>query len=226
MKKRWKALFRQAAGPLGQALARGGIPANAVTVAGVLAAFAAAYGFLHGIRWLAFGALLGSGICDLVDGAVARAGGKRGTPLGAVLDSALDRYGEGLILGAILIRWSSQSHPGWPAILAVLAWIGSFLVSYVRARSESLGIPCEIGLLERPERWVFLLILALWGDRGVLWVLGTLAFFTHVTFLQRLHHIHRTAAGLGSLPGSGAAEPVGPLSDSEEGAGSPDPLPR
>lgn len=98
-----------------------------------------------------------------------------------------------MILGAILVRLASRGQPVWLAAVALLAFIGSFLVSYVRARAEGLGITCDIGFLERPERWVLLLILAAWGDSGMPWVLGTLAVLTHVTFVQRLNHIRRHA---------------------------------
>ena len=77
MKKRLKSLFRGAAAPLGAALARAGIPANLVTIAGVAVAVVAAYGFFAGRRWIAFIGLLLSGICDLADGAVAPVGPPR-----------------------------------------------------------------------------------------------------------------------------------------------------
>lgn len=191
MKQKVKKLGRAAISPLGAWLARLGVTANSVTAVGVGAALVAAYGFLTGNAAVAFGALLFSGLMDMLDGAVARAGGRQGTPFGAALDSTLDRYGEGLVLGAILARLAGQSAPLWLVAVALLAGTGSFLVSYVRARSEGLGIPCEVGILERPERLVLLLVLALWGDRGMPWILGILALLTHITFIQRLVHVQR-----------------------------------
>lgn len=199
MKGRIKNLVRGLAAPAGRGLARLGVSADAVTFAGVVVAMGAAWAFYAGHRWLAFGALLASGLCDLLDGAVARSRGGRGTPFGAALDSTLDRYGEGLILGAILARLAHQDEALWMQAVALLAGVGSFLVSYVRARSEGLGISCEVGLLERPERLFLLLALALWGDGGRAWILTALALLTHVTFIQRLHRIRseslRRAAG-------------------------------
>jgi CDP-diacylglycerol---glycerol-3-phosphate 3-phosphatidyltransferase len=200
LKRLLKKMFRGAAGPLGGALARIGVPADLVTVLGLMLAVAASYGFVEGRRRLSFVALLFSGLCDLVDGAVARAGGKRGTSLGAALDSTLDRYGEGLVMGAVVVRLGATGAPRWLILLGLLAWIGSFLVSYVRARSEGLGIPCEVGILERPERWVLLLILALWGDRGAPWILGAIAVLSHATFLQRLRHIRTESAHRAAPP--------------------------
>lgn len=190
MKGRLKLLVRRLVAPVGSGLARVGVSADAVSWAGVVAAAAAAWGFAIGNRWLALASLIGSGLCDLLDGAVARAGGRAGTSFGAALDSTLDRYGEGLILGALTVRaMMLPAHAALFAGLAVLAGIGSFLVSYVRARSEGLGVPCEVGLLERPERLFLLIALAAWGDGGIPWILGALALLTHVTFAQRLIHI-------------------------------------
>lgn len=191
MKGRLKVWVRRLAEPIGAGLARLGISADTITVLGVVAAAAAAWGFYADRRWVAFSSLFASGLMDLLDGAVARAGGRGGTPFGAALDSALDRYGEGLILGAILARAALDGAPPWLLALAVLSGVGSFLVSYVRARSEGLGIPCEIGLLERPERLFLLLVLPLWGRAGWPWILGTIAVLSHVTFLQRLFHVRR-----------------------------------
>jgi len=192
VKARLKTLVRGLVAPVGNGLFRIGVSADAVSWSGVVAAAAAAWGFAVGNRWLAVASLVGSGLCDLLDGAVARAGGRQGTSFGAALDSTLDRYGEGLVLGALTVRaMTLPDHAVWFAGLAVLAGIGSFLVSYVRARSEGLGIACEVGLLERPERLALLIALAAWGDRGIPWILGALALLTHVTFGQRLIHVRR-----------------------------------
>ncbi|MCA9728118.1 MAG: CDP-alcohol phosphatidyltransferase family protein [Candidatus Eisenbacteria bacterium] len=201
MKQTLKRVVRGAVDPVGRGLARVGFSANLVTATGLLFAGVAAYGFVRGDRWMAFLFLLLSGLSDLLDGAVARANSVRGTKFGAAFDSTLDRYGEGLVLGAILVSLAQRGATDWMLGLALLAGIGSFLVSYVRARSEGLGIPCEVGILERPERLVLLLVLALWGHPGEPWILGALALLTHVTFLQRLIHIHRaTTTRGGAVP--------------------------
>jgi CDP-diacylglycerol--glycerol-3-phosphate 3-phosphatidyltransferase len=207
LKEQIKQMVRASARPAGSLAARAGISADLVTFFGILLAIVAAYGFWAGRRPVAFLGLLGSGLCDLLDGAVARARGKRGTAFGAALDSTMDRYGEGLVLGAVLLHLAARGAPLWLLILAQLSWIGSFLISYVRARSEGLGISCEVGFLERPERLILLLCLALWGDAGMPWILGLLALLSHVTFIHRLVHIRRRE------PRGGPAEPgagVGP----------------
>jgi CDP-diacylglycerol--glycerol-3-phosphate 3-phosphatidyltransferase len=191
MRRRFKAGVRRIARPLGAALSRAGVSADALTLFGVVCAFPAAYGFFAGRALLAFPFLLLSGVSDLLDGAVARAGGRPGTRFGAALDSTLDRYGEGLVLAGILLGLADRGAAPWLLVLAALAGIGSYLVSYVRARAEGLGVECEVGFLERPERLVLLLILALWGDGGAPWILGLIALLSHVTFLHRLLHVRR-----------------------------------
>jgi len=194
MKERIKTGVRALAAPIGDGLARIGVSADGLTIVGVLAAIPAAYGFYLGIGWLAFLFLLISALADLLDGAVARAGGKGGTRFGAALDSTLDRYGEGLVFGGILLGLVERGAAPWLLGLAVLAGLGSYMVSYVRARAEGLGIACEVGILERPERIVLLLALALLGDAGAPWILGLLALLSHQTFLHRLIHVRREAA--------------------------------
>lgn len=194
--KSWlKRSVRGAAGPIGRGLAALGIRADWVTLAGVVVAVPAALAFYRGAYLQAFGWLLASALCDLFDGAVARAGGGTGTKFGAALDSTLDRYGEGLVLAGITLGLAARSAPEWLIAVSVLVGIGSFLVSYVRARSEGLGIPCEVGILERPERLLLLLLLALLGERSAPWILSLLALLSHVTFLQRLAVVRRGGRG-------------------------------
>ncbi|MFB3907094.1 MAG: CDP-alcohol phosphatidyltransferase family protein [Candidatus Eisenbacteria bacterium] len=195
MKGRVRALAR----PVGVALARIGVSANAVTLAGF--AFAAASGLLlaHGSRIGGLVFLILGSLADLFDGAVARAHGGTGTPFGAALDSTLDRYAEALILTGILISGIERGEPALFVWLFALALTGSFLTSYVRARAEGLGMRCEVGLLERPERLVLLGIACLLGPRSDVWVLGALALGSHITFLQRLALVRREARR-GSAP--------------------------
>lgn len=127
------------------------IPPNAVTSVSVLLAIAAGVAAALGQFSLGGWLYLCSGICDFLDGRLARATGKA-TASGAALDSILDRYSE----GAMLIGLAWYYRGSW-VLLGVLAFLaGSFLVPYVRARGEGLGIHLKVGLMQRPERVVIL----------------------------------------------------------------------
>lgn len=200
-----KRTVRGATAPVGRVLDRIGVTANGVTIFGLL--FAAGCGAAVSVgRWgLGLALLVASALCDLLDGAVARAGRTGGSRLGAALDSTVDRYGEGLILIGILADRMMRGEPEGRMLLVWLwgfALIGSFLTSYVRARAEGMGLRCEVGIMERPERLALLGLLLLVGVRATLPVLGILALGGHVTFLQRLAHVHRSTSG---GPGGGAA---------------------
>ncbi len=208
MKSRIKNAARGLLRPIGAALARAGVAPDAVTLTGFGASALAAWGFLRADGRLAFAGILASGLLDMLDGAVARARGGPANPFGAALDSTADRYGEGLIFAAILVRLAQAGGAWWLLLLAVTAGIGSYLVSYVRARSEGLGIPCEGGVLERPERVGLLLVLAAWGPRGMPWILGALALLSHVTFIQRLARVRGRKARGASEPAAEGDKPV------------------
>src|SRR6202022_4858376 len=86
-----------------------------------------------------------AGFFDVFDGALARASGKV-YRYGAFLDSTVDRYSEGVVYLGILIYFLQQ-HDGLRPIIVLIALAGSFLVSYVRARAQSLGFTCDVGIL-------------------------------------------------------------------------------
>src|SRR5437763_8562387 len=141
-------------------LARTRVTPNALTTAGVSLCLAASVivFFENRGEWLFYwlGAVLfvvGS-ILDILDGALARAGGKT-TPFGAFLDSTTDRVGEGAMLGAIALIFHRHDHPVALA-LALAAGVGSFLVSYTRAKAEAIGLPGDVGIGSRAERVVVL----------------------------------------------------------------------
>jgi CDP-diacylglycerol---glycerol-3-phosphate 3-phosphatidyltransferase len=188
---------RAAALPLGRGLARAGVSADGVTITGFLFALAVAVALAGGHRIRAVAFLLASALCDLLDGAVARARGG-GSSFGAVLDSAVDRAGEAVILSAILVaglREGGRERFVWIWSVSLTA---SFLVSYVRARAEGQGLRCEVGLLERPERLGLLAIIILAGARWTEWGLGLLAILSLLTVMQRLLHVRRAARERGS----------------------------
>ncbi len=179
----------------GAGLARLGLPADLVTVVGLALVFVAAVLLAQGEWLLGALVLLGSLPLDALDGAVARASGK-GSRFGMVLDSTLDRYADGFIFAAFGYYFAGQGRQDMLAI-ALAALLGSFMVSYVRARADDakVGVIATVGLFSRLERVFVLLAMTL--AAGVLDSIApleigllALAFGTNFTALQRLRHVH------------------------------------
>jgi CDP-diacylglycerol--glycerol-3-phosphate 3-phosphatidyltransferase len=149
--------------------------------------------------WLAAGLFVVGSLLDILDGALARAGGKS-TPFGAFIDSTTDRVGEGAMLAAIALVFSHHGRD-WAVVLSVAAVVGSFLVSYTRARAEALGLRGDVGLGSRAERVVLItagLVFAPWG--GLPWAIVALAATAWLTVLQRILHV-RKQLSLGGTSG-------------------------
>ncbi len=136
--------------------------------------------------------LLFAGVFDIFDGALARAS-NRSYPYGAFLDSTTDRMAEGIVMLSLAIYFERQGIAVGP-VLVLLAMAGSYLVSYVRARAQSLGFACEGGLLARPERvqlTVVGLLLVPLHPAGLLTVVVILAVFTNLPAIQRVWIVWR-----------------------------------
>ncbi len=183
--------------PIARILYRLGVSADALTFLGLLAAFAAGALAYQGRLPEAGAMVLVSGVLDMLDGAVARLSGKASV-FGGILDSTLDRYGDGFVLGGVLFYCFHEGKPGF-ALLAASALLGSFSISYARARAECEMDSCRVGYWERAERIVYIALGLLLNNLGVaLLVLGTT---THLTVLYRLYaarYPERQAAWLGS----------------------------
>ena len=179
-------------------LARTRVTPNALTTAGVSLCLAASVVvFLENRNpWLYYWAgavmfVVGS-ILDILDGALARAGGKT-TPFGAFLDSTTDRIGEGAMIGAIALVFHRHDLPVALAI-AFAAVAGSFLVSYTRARAEALGLRGDVGVGSRAERVVVItagLVLAPISIWLLVAAISLLAATAWITVLQRVLHVRR-----------------------------------
>ena len=176
-------------------LARTRVTPNMLTAAGVTlcAVGAVLVYFEYRNEWFFFFgglAFVVGSVLDILDGALARAGGKQ-TPFGGFLDSTLDRVGEGLMLGAIALVFMRDGKE-LALALAVAAIGGSFLVPYARAKAEGLGIKGDVGIGSRAERVVVIsigLALAPWGVLP--WAIGVLAATAWITVLQRILHVRR-----------------------------------
>jgi CDP-diacylglycerol---glycerol-3-phosphate 3-phosphatidyltransferase len=149
--------------------------------------------------WLGAALFVVGSILDILDGALARAGGKT-TPFGAFIDSTTDRISEGFMLGAIalvLTRDGSELGVG----LTVAAIAGSFLVSYTRARAEALGLRGDVGIGSRAERVVVItagLVLAPWAPLEL--ALAVLTATAWITVLQRVLHVRNQLRTRGDTP--------------------------
>jgi CDP-diacylglycerol--glycerol-3-phosphate 3-phosphatidyltransferase len=177
-------------------LTRTRVTPNALTTAGVSLCLVAAvlvyFEYSNEILFFWLGAVvfvIGS-ILDILDGALARAGGKT-TPFGSFLDSTTDRVGEGAMLLAIALVFSRDGNEVALAA-AVAAVAGSFLVSYTRAKAEGLGLRGDVGLGSRAERVVVItagLVLAPWGVLP--WAIYLLTATAWLTVVQRILFVRR-----------------------------------
>jgi CDP-diacylglycerol---glycerol-3-phosphate 3-phosphatidyltransferase len=181
-------------------LARTRVTPSMLTAAGVslcIVASVLVY-FEYRNEWLFFWAgsivfALGS-IMDILDGALARAGGKA-TVFGAFLDSTLDRVGEAFMLGAIAVSFARDANET-ALMFTFAAMAGSFLVSYTRSKAETLGLEGDVGIGSRAERVVVIclgLAVAPWG--GLQWAIYLLAATAWVTVGQRIWHVRRQLRG-------------------------------
>ena len=184
--------------PVGQALARTPVTPNMITVIGTAGVSAAAL-WLFPIGELFPGALIAAiFVCtDMLDGLLARIKGNSGT-FGAFLDSSMDRVADAAIFGGMIIWFTRGGHDPVLAVVTLFCLCCGFLVSYVKARAQGLGLACDVGLIERPERMVIGLASIGLSGLGVPYVLPiglwALAAGSLVTLGQRVHAVHRSAA--------------------------------
>ena len=155
--------------------------------ASVLAAlaFAADHGRLGGLLLALAGAL------DILDGALARVSAQV-SPFGAFLDSVLDRYSDLLVLSGVIFLFARLGRVG-DLVAALLAVVGTVMVSYTRARAESVGVECRVGLMERGERLLTLIMGALLDLLApAVWIVAVGA---NLTAIHRIIHTWRITRG-------------------------------
>jgi CDP-diacylglycerol--glycerol-3-phosphate 3-phosphatidyltransferase len=184
----WTSGFGRACGVLLDAIVRllalSHINPNALTVMGLVVNTYAAFlfGYANDInqRRMFFYAglvIIGSGFFDLVDGRVARLSNQV-TRFGGFFDSVVDRYSDASLFFGLLVFYA-RGNRFFYVVLAALAMISAIMVSYARARAESLIGLCRVGFMERPERLVLLIIGALFNVMApALWVIGVLSTIT------------------------------------------------
>jgi CDP-diacylglycerol--glycerol-3-phosphate 3-phosphatidyltransferase len=168
----------------------GHITPNNLTIAGLILSAATIPLIVRGHFIMAALVLLAAGICDMLDGAVARIS-QNVTPFGAFLDSTSDRLSEGFVLMGIGL-WYAIHDSFFMLGVVFVVLICSFLVSYARARAEAVGIECKVGFASRPERLVGLMIgLILARFHVLVFMLLLLAVLTTWTVIVRILHVRK-----------------------------------
>jgi CDP-diacylglycerol--glycerol-3-phosphate 3-phosphatidyltransferase len=198
---RWRAKVERRLDPVGRGLHRSGISADGLTAVGLVIAVATAVLIANGNLLLGAIGLVLTGLPDVLDGSVARYSGKAG-PRGAFFDSVIDRVSDAVLLGGVAWHLTSDSSEAPVLVLAVLA--ASMLISYERAKAESLGFSARGGFMERAERMVLLGIgLAFDVLVPVLWVMLVLTILTAVHRFVMVWRQASAATGATPAPGSG-----------------------
>lgn len=156
---------------------------NLLTFLGLLINIFGAVALAYG-RWkIGGGLILFGGVFDILDGVIARTSGKV-TKFGELLDSVIDRYSDLIILIGLIVFYSKAGNIKL-VILTCITLLGTVLVSYTRAKAETIVPSCNIGLVERAERILLLFIGAVFNLMGIiLWILAVL---THLTVFQRVY---------------------------------------
>jgi len=140
--------------------------------------------------------IIGSGFFDLVDGRVARASNQV-TRFGGFFDSVIDRYSDASQFFGLLVFYS-RSDRFFYVVLTAFVMVSSIMVSYTRARAESLIGSCRVGFMERPERLVLVIIGALFNRMApVLWLIAVLST---ITVIHRIRYTYTRTEGADALP--------------------------
>jgi phosphatidylglycerophosphate synthase len=193
--------------PFEALLVRMKIHPNVLSLTGVILSFIAGLFYCQGAFFWGSWVVVLAGTCDILDGQIARRSGKE-TRFGAFFDSTLDRFGEVFIFMGLAWYFAGGglpfSPPGveasgaaspWAVVFIVFSVGGSFMVSYTRSRAEGLGVHCRVGLMQRPERLILLIIGTLLGSLPIVGLallkatLLLLALSTNFTALQRIVHV-------------------------------------
>ena len=190
-----RALLSYVVNPTARFLLRVGVTPNAVTVAGTVGVLIGSYfgalGHLFWGTWI----VTASALTDALDGTMARMRGASGK-FGALLDSSMDRIADAAVFGAVVFYLHHQGNPYGGMVAAIVCLAAGQIVSYVKARAQSLGLDADVGLAERLERLVIVGIGGLLGSAGLDWglpaALWVLAVLSAVTVFQRLIHAARS----------------------------------
>ncbi|GIF39858.1 phosphatidylinositol phosphate synthase [Actinoplanes xinjiangensis] len=190
-----RAVVSYGVNPLARFLLRIGVSPNAVTVAGTVGVLIGSYFGSQGHLFWGTVIVTAFALTDVLDGTMARMRGGSGK-FGALLDSSMDRIADGAVFGAVVYYLATEGNPYGGVVAALISLVFGQVVSYVKARAESLGLNADVGIAERLERLLIVGAGGLlgaagqeWGLPAALWVLAALAV---ITAFQRLIHAART----------------------------------
>jgi CDP-diacylglycerol--glycerol-3-phosphate 3-phosphatidyltransferase len=194
-KRDFKNYSRRILDPVVTVLASLGVPPILVSLFGLVFSLYGALVVASGSLALGGVFLLLSGLCDVLDGDLAR---RRGVAsrFGAFLDSTLDRIAEFAFFGGLLYYIANRpgGYSDFVFVITIVALTGSVITSYARARAEGLGYECTVGIMERPERVALLTLGLFLGYRVLTAVLTILAITTVYTSVQRIIHVYRVSS--------------------------------
>jgi CDP-diacylglycerol--glycerol-3-phosphate 3-phosphatidyltransferase/CDP-diacylglycerol--inositol 3-phosphatidyltransferase len=216
MLERFRQFWTNIWAPLGNLLLRWGISPNTVTFVGTLGVVAGAVIFFpQGELLVGVLVITAFVFSDIIDGYMARTSGQV-SPFGAFWDSTLDRIGDAAIFGGLAMYYVGPGDNDWFAALAIYCLSMGSVTSYARARAESLGMQAKVGIAERADRLVSILVVTGAADlvnrlgvgEDALWAipvtLGVLALASTVTVVQRVLVVRDQARALASDAGAGA----------------------
>ena len=181
--------YLSALNPIVELMTRLSIHPNTFTTFGFLVGCPAAYFVAVGSLRLGACLILLSGLCDSIDGKLARSSGQV-TKFGALYDSSMDRYSEVIFFIGMAFYFVKN---GWylTSIAIAVGLGGSLMVSYVRARAEGLGFDCRVGLLQRAERLLLLGIGGFTHLYGLIAAIWIIAVMSNITAIQRIVYVGR-----------------------------------
>jgi CDP-diacylglycerol--glycerol-3-phosphate 3-phosphatidyltransferase len=187
MLSRYKDSLQGVADPVARLLLRAHVRPNQLTVLGLGVSMVAAYSFFEGRLRPAAALLVLAGLFDFFDGSLARLAGRE-SAFGAFLDSVVDRYSDLVVLLGIVLYYERLDETTG-VFLTMATLVGTIMVSYTKARAQSIGMRCEIGLMERPERMI--LLIAGGAFHWLTPAVFALALLTNLTALHRIVHVWR-----------------------------------
>jgi CDP-diacylglycerol--glycerol-3-phosphate 3-phosphatidyltransferase len=184
-----RAVVSYGVNPTARFLLRIGISPNAVTIGGTVGVLIGSYFGARGHLFWGTWIVTACALTDVLDGTMARMRGQSGK-FGALLDSSMDRIADAAVFGAVVYYMATQHNPYGGTIAALVSLAAGQVVSYVKARAQSLGLNADVGIAERLERLLILGVGGLLGSAGLHWglpaALWVLALLSVITVFQRL----------------------------------------